>query len=177
MGGKSLKMEKVLDAKETEALASCLCDVLGVRGCLEPGDVDRFKLVVKYGEQGVTAKLKIGYPAERAPEGATDDECIDPTEERVKYDKLKKRMKKSFKAIVESVEQGEPLPAEAVESFVADSAVMVSFPGYGDQYYKEYMKAHKAFVAACGDGDPEAIREAVEALAYCKDRCHALYKD
>jgi XXXCH domain-containing protein len=52
---------------------------------------------------------------------------------------------------------------------------MVSYPGYGDEYYESYIKACEAFKAAFESGDVAKMHETIDVLVHEKSRCHAKY--
>lgn len=92
------------------------------------------------------------------------------------YDDLKERMDKDFKAMRETLEQGAlPDPVQA-RRFVADSSLMTSYPGKGDEFYPEYDQAVQRFVTAMEHGGLQEVRDAVDVLRSLKKRCHDIYK-
>lgn len=97
--------------------------------------------------------------------------------EKKEYKKLKKRMKKSFKELKKAAEEG-ALPAEeTVNEFLQDSEQMVSFEGYGDEMYDEYIRHCEQFREAFGKGEIEPFREAVLALDRIKEDSHLAFKN
>lgn len=105
--------------------------------------------------------------------------CLPPKEggqsAKPKYKRLKKRMKSSFKLIFKMLHEDQAPPQAAVDSFVADSRLMCTYPGYGDEYYAEYLAATDEFEAAFAAGAVEPMRAAAVKLANLKGRCHAKY--
>jgi XXXCH domain-containing protein len=95
---------------------------------------------------------------------------------KIKYKALKKRMKKPWKIIKDSAEMKTMPPADIVESFLEDSALMITYPGKGDEYYKPYAVAHEAFAAAWRAGDVEAMAHAVNRMDHLKEACHDVHK-
>lgn len=67
---------------------------------------------------------------------------------RPSYKSLKKRMRSSFKALRQAVQAGTMPHPEAAASFLADSLLMVEYPGYGDEHYAAYRTATEALRAA-----------------------------
>lgn len=67
---------------------------------------------------------------------------------RPSYKSLKKRMRSSFKALRQAVQAGTMPHPEAAASFLADSLLMVEYPGYGDEHYDAYRTATEALRAA-----------------------------
>ena len=134
-------------------------------------DFRKIKITVKneYGQIGLKAKFKAAKPC--APEVIGEDGVpVKP-----KYKDLKKRMRGSFKILVKMIHDNSVPPREAVDAFLADSALMVTYPGYGDEYYESYAGACERFKAAYESGDLEAMHAAVDELVHEKSRCHAKY--
>ena len=50
---------------------------------------------------------------------------------------------------------------------------MVTYPGYGDEYYESYARACQALKTAFDSGDVERMHQAVDGLIHEKSRCHA----
>ncbi len=95
---------------------------------------------------------------------------------KLKYKDLKKRMKKPFKKIRETLSDGKLPPADTVRGFLADSALMVSCKGYGDEYYEAYNVACERFGRAFQAGDLSACWDAADELERLKSDCHDRYK-
>jgi len=197
MSSKSVKFERVLsDAELGPALQALLAlmtppaptqdtaqdtaqgqtpDASPASPPLTAADVCKIKFIVKREFGEVQAKLKVepmrpGCPCD--PEAG----CVTTANEPEKYSRLKKRMKNSFKAICSSLEAGR-LPAdEAVASFLADSDVMVCYPGHGDEFYLEYSRNCRDLAQAWEARDLAAMADAARALEVRKNECHDRYK-
>lgn len=170
--GKENRIDKYIAENELPDFLRQLADALEKGGegefvCVE--DYKKFKLSAKkeFGQISIKAKFKADKPCE--VETGTG-EAVKP-----KYKYLKKRMKSSFKMLIKMAHDGELPPAEAVESFMEDSRLMVTYPGYGDEYYDEYIKVCEAFHKAYKAGDVESVRQNVDRLALLKGQCHAKY--
>lgn len=150
-----------------------------------PSDFHKFKLKAKesYGQLEVKLKVSDGEvctvrdedtaePGIEAPEdgGLPDEKSAKPS-----YKKLKERMKRSFKMIFRMIHDDELPPRAAVEEFLKDSALMVTYPGYGDEYYEEYSRVCSAFSEAFEAQDMDALHETVDQLQALKSHCHARY--
>ena len=96
--------------------------------------------------------------------------------EKPKYKTLKKRMKSSFKMIREALESDHMPMAPILESFIRDSELMVSYPGYGDEYYEAYRNLCSHFSEACNRGDLGALKSLTIELNRMKSDCHKRYK-
>jgi XXXCH domain-containing protein len=93
-----------------------------------------------------------------------------------KYKDLKKRMKRSFRAIRQALREGRTPPAEATASFLADAGLMTGYSGKGEEFYEEFKEACRAFSEACASGDLNRMGEAAEELRRQKRRCHDRHK-
>jgi XXXCH domain-containing protein len=172
--GNDMTISKYLDPKELAGFFRDLADAVENGGHDEFACVDDFrkiKVVVKneYGQIGLKAKFKASKPCEPEVVGE-DGEVVKP-----KYKDLKKRMRGSFKMLVKMAHDGQMPPKEAVDAFLADSALMVTYPGYGDEYYESYGKACAELKAAFESGELERMHSAVDTLVHEKSRCHAKY--
>ena len=170
------KLSKYVDQKGLADFFRSLADAV------EKGDADEFaciddfkkiKIGIKneFGQINLKARIKGGKTCEPPLEG----EAGEGTRAKPKYSTLKKRMRSSFKMLVNMIHDGNVPPREAVEAFLADSALMVTYPGYGDEYYESYTAICANFKAAFDSGDIEKMHAAVDALVHEKSRCHAKY--
>lgn len=163
---------KYLTAEELAAFFRQLADAVENGGRDEFACVDDFrkiKISVKneYGQISLKAKFKSAGPC--APEDG------DGGTAKPKYKDLKKRMRGSFKILVKMVHDGAFPPREAVDAFLADAALMVTYPGYGDEYYESFTSVCAEFKAAHDSGDLAGMHAAVDKLVHEKSRCHAKY--
>ncbi|MDD3312131.1 GAK system XXXCH domain-containing protein [Pseudodesulfovibrio sp.] len=174
--GSSIKLRKYVDRQGLAAFLRELADAVENGGSDELACLDGFqelKLGVKdeFGQLKVKAKIK---PAGACEESEGEEPLADGTT-RPKYKTLKKRMKTSFNVLVKTLHEGLVPPREAADAFLADAALMVTYPGYGDEYYESFSRACAAFAAACESGDVPAMHQAIDALVHEKSRCHAKY--
>jgi len=89
-----------------------------------------------------------------------------------KFRPLKKMMQQTFARINRSV-QAEIMPEKPVLSeFVEQVRIMVSYPGFGDAAYPQFLSASEALAAASARGDREGVEEAVQAILILQNRCH-----
>lgn len=176
--GTDTKATRHMDMQELPAFFRLLADALEKGGDGEFANIDdfrKFKISGKneFGQVTVKAKFKSGGECEADDRGEESDEC--QTAGMPKYKHLKKRMRSSFKLVFKLIHEGQTPPAEAVESFLADSDLMIAYPGYGDEYYAQYAKACAEFKAAFESGDLARMGETIDAIAHEKSRCHAKY--
>ena len=168
------KMNQHADAKGVADFLRLLAENIENGGrdefaCLE--DFRKIKIGIKneFGQLSMKVRIKAAKPCE----GMTEDS--EAAEGKLKYSSLKKRMKSSFRVLVNMIHEGNVPPREAVDAFLADSALMVTYPGYGDEFYDHYILVCDEFKAAYESGDMEKMNTAVDALIHEKSRCHAKY--
>jgi len=82
-------------------------------------------------------------------------------------------MKRDFKDIGASLAAGAAPHADTLAAFVADSRLMTTYRGKGDEHYPDYLAAVDRFEAAWAAGDQETTARAYRELALCKKACHA----
>lgn len=136
-------------------------------------DGDGFFLKVK--GQAVKAERE-DFDDDDFDEDDFDSDTDEKPQGKIKYKSLKKRMKKTWKVIKDSARTNTLPPENVVESFLDDSALMITYPGKGDEYYKPYAVAHEAFAAAWRAQDVEALGHAVKRLDHLKEACHDIHK-
>jgi XXXCH domain-containing protein len=93
-----------------------------------------------------------------------------------KYTSLKKRMQVYFKAMRESVAAGNMPSREIVSVFLSDSEKMVSYQGFGDEFYGPYMQICQRLREAVDADDQALTAAAVSELAQARKSCHERYK-
>lgn len=141
----------------------------------DPGEFKKLKISVKRDLAGFTLKYKSKTLYKRTDLNEEEAEAPED-EEPITYKKLKKRMKESFKSMMESL-MAEALPADAaVMSFLQDSKLMLSFPEKGGEYYDDYDVACTSFAGAFESGNLDACKSAINALDRLRKECHSRYK-
>lgn len=175
-----MKINKYVDQTELAGFLRELADAVenggeGELACVN--DFKKLKIAIKneFGQINVKLKIKAADTCEEEGVEAPTAEAAEAGQAKPKYKHLKKRMKSSYKMIVKMIHDGEVPPAEAVESFLADSDLMVTYPGYGDEYYDDYITVCEAFKKAYESGDLAKMDEAIGAISHEKSRCHAKY--
>ena len=119
-----------------------------------------------------SAKAMARPKTDRAPKPSYTSDRM----EKPKYKTLKKRMKSSFKLIREALESNQMPMAAILESFIRDSELMVTYPGYGDEFYEAYRNLCSRFSEACSKGDLGAVKSLAIELNQMKSDCHKRYK-
>jgi len=146
------------------------------------------KLSVKHGMgETLFVKLSVKFPKPPKAVGTAmpgetgdsdypgDDDGEDESGALPKYKSLKKHMKQTFKAIGAALAAGQMPPALEAQSFIADSRLMVSYPGKGDEFYAAYLEKTEAFQAALDAADIEAMKSLYQDLVQLKRDCHSRY--
>ncbi len=89
-----------------------------------------------------------------------------------KYRPLKKRLRGFYNKIKAALNRG-TLPNSAILSdFMALTQIMVSYPGFGDDYYDYFRKSCLAFEKACRENDLSKAQEAFSTIMQLKHDCH-----
>lgn len=118
----------------------------------------------------LTVRLKDPAPAPDGPSPA-----LASLRDKPRYKDLKKRMRRSFKAVETALAAGRTPETDALAAFVADSRLMTTYPGRGDPDYPAYDAAVERLEAAAAGGDLPAMTQAVAALRRLKKECHSRY--
>lgn len=103
-------------------------------------------------------------------------ECGSTQEADISYKQLKKRMQATFRTLLTAARTSTMPQQATVDLFVEDSHTMISFSGYGDEFYNKYMEAVHALEEAFKQQDVAAVSAAIEELSAQKTACHARYK-
>ncbi|NDV19286.1 GAK system XXXCH domain-containing protein [Pseudodesulfovibrio sp. JC047] len=153
-----------------------LADALENGGTGELTCVDDFKKFkikgrIDFGQVRLDMKFSSAQECLAPPE----IECEECGAFKPAYKDLKKQMKSSFKTLVKMIHEGVEPPRPAVESFLDDAALMVTYAGYGDEYYDAFTAACSTFREAYESGDITRMHTAIDALLHEKGRCHAKY--
>lgn len=125
---------------------------------------------------GLSVRLGVKFPAAAGalPGEPGEDDAEDEGEGALpRYKSLKKHMKQTFRAIGAALAAGQLPPALEAASFIADSKLMVSYPGKGDEFYAEYLERTEAFEAALAAGDVQALTAHYHELNRLKRECHS----
>jgi XXXCH domain-containing protein len=89
-----------------------------------------------------------------------------------KYRPLKKMLKKSVKSITGSVASKQLPAALVVDDFMAQVKVMISYQGFGDEYYSVFMAACEALYKAYLKNDQPLFAECFAVVVSLKKECH-----
>jgi XXXCH domain-containing protein len=129
------------------------------------------KITLEANRSNILVKIKYKVSGQRMA-GAKGDKV----DGLLAYRRLKRRMRGTFKEIFTLVHEDRLPPRETVDSFLADSALMVTFPGLGAPYYREYERACLAFAQAYERADMGLLHQTCDQLDQIKSHCHNRYK-
>lgn len=175
------KLEKDLNRDELAAFLRQLADEAQKGALSFPGGsvglsgMKALKITIKDAGPGLKAKVRIRFPKPETPDAPREGRApaLQASPGRPRYKSLKKRMKRDFKDIGAALAAGFAPKPELVAAFAADSRLMTTYKGKGDEAYPAYLEAVSAFAAAAAAGDVEAMVPAYRELAAGKKRCHA----
>ncbi len=158
-------LRKLADTLEDES------DDLGEYG-ISLAELVKFKIKVDLGQDDA---LEVKFTGKGLKVCGADDPCGSGVVCE-SYSKLKKRMQVYFKAMRESVSRAEMPSREIVSVFLSDSEKMVSYHGYGDEFYPAYVSLCDRLRMACDTENLAQAAAVVEELAQARKSCHARYK-
>ena len=95
---------------------------------------------------------------------------------KTSYKNLKKRMKRTFAGILRNAANYQLPTQKEMDSFVNDSRAMVEFPGYGDEYYQEYMNMVQQMQEAFRQNDARELMYKAQEVNQLQKDCHKRYK-
>ena len=144
----------------------------GLKVSMKEGFGDRMDVKVSVKFPKASRQLLAGQPL---PGGEDPDDDDDDCDSLPKYSSLKKHMKQTFKAIGQALAAGQAPPEAEARSFLADSRLMVSYPGKGEEFYAAYMEQVLAFEAALTAKDTQRMKTSYQELARLKRECHSRY--
>nr|MBF0222045.1 GAK system XXXCH domain-containing protein [Desulfobulbaceae bacterium] len=124
------------------------------------------------GQLELKLKIKDGAALKGAEEAATELEDASSNS----YKLLKNKMSQTFKTIGRAVSEKRLPPAETVESFLREVEQMVSFPGFGDEYYDEFINLCRELERRYAEGKIEAVVELHGRILSQTKQCHRRYK-
>lgn len=146
-------------------------DDLGEYG-ISLAELVKFKIKVDLGQDDT---LEVKFTGKGSKVCEADDPCGSGVVSE-SYSKLKKRMQVYFKAIRESVNRAEMPSREIVSVFLTDSERMLSYHGYGEEFYPAYAELCDRLRAACDSENMADTAAVVEELIQSKKSCHDRYK-
>lgn len=92
-----------------------------------------------------------------------------------KFRPLKKQLRKQIKLIGQAVDS-EQLPSKnSLEEFLDLVRVMISYPGFGDDYYEEFLATCLDLQNAFKRKDKELFKKTYARVIFLRNRCHKKY--
>lgn len=85
-------------------------------------------------------------------------------------------MGETFKTIGACLSDNRLPDQETVQTFIRDALLMVSYPGYGDEYYESFVAACQRFSDACEHSDWNGAQVGYSEIDQLKKDCHDRYK-
>lgn len=132
----------------------------------------KFKIKVDLGQDDT---LEVKFTGKGLKVCGADDSCGSGVVCE-SYSKLKKRMQVYFKAMRESVARAEMPSREIVSVFLSDSETMMTYSGYGDEFYPAYADLCVRLRTAFDEENLAETTSLVNEMAQAKKTCHARYK-
>ena len=89
---------------------------------------------------------------------------------------LKKRMSKSFKAMLNTMDDGRLPTLDSVASWCKDAALMVTMLDQGKEHFQSFQGKCQELMESVKKGRLEAAKAAAEGLNRMRKECHSRYK-
>lgn len=89
-----------------------------------------------------------------------------------KFRPLKKSLRTHYKKIQADLGQERLPDAALLSDFIALTKIMISYPGFGDEYYEDFSKACLSFKEACKQNNLSLARKSFELIMRIKHECH-----
>lgn len=186
MGSSKQKIEFLLTKEEVPDWLHTMADAVAAGvlpqsggSAIDLGGCRSLKISLKDSGPQMRAKISVSFhrpSLEGAIEGRPETiREVQPGHEgpHPKYKSLKKHMKQTFRALGQAIMAGNLPPALEASSFIADSKLMVTYAGKGDEFYAAYLEKTEAFEAALASGNMEALTALYQDLARLKRECHS----
>ena len=94
----------------------------------------------------------------------------------LKFRPLKKNLRQSFNEIRHIIESGKLPDKKIVGQFQDEVSLMVSYPGFGDQFYGPFKEACLKLLALHEANDIEGFQKQVASIRSLKKQCHGQFK-
>ncbi len=128
--------------------------------------IKRIKISLSPGPEGIAFEQKLKVHRRDSPAVPAGE---------LKFKPLKKRMRRTFKAMRAMVEEGHPPPVQMVERFVADTDRMCELAKVDDPAYQEFRDELERFQASVAQGESESLESRLQTLRAMEHACHARY--
>ncbi len=181
--GSGQKIKQMVSADELithlEALLSFFKGEAMPENGPEMKNFEEIKVEIRPADGQFEFKMKVKHPeVKEKPETKKEGQKEKPKKAKAafKYSTLKKRMKKTFKELMQVSSEERLPPEEAVSAFLEDSEKMVQFKGKGDEDYPAYNTACGMLKSAWKTGDAALLQKALNELDAVAKTCHDKYK-
>ncbi|MDD5759684.1 MAG: GAK system XXXCH domain-containing protein [Desulfobulbaceae bacterium] len=180
MGDKKIAIDKTLSSNQIAAFLRLLADELEGKDNAEPNEFGnqlhgfnklKISLIKQEGGQ-LSLRLKI-KDSPKTPPAATS-QFIDTAEQE--YRPFKQQYKATFTELTSCAHSGLLPAAELLARFMSESRKLISFQGFGDPCYDDYIQACLAMEQAVKDGELAHFQEKFSVLNALKKSCHQRYK-
>lgn len=180
-----IKVDKVLDGPEAAAFLKKLADflegnkiVVGDTEVEMANPISVEQLLDVDGDR-IIFDLKFEYRQnveELIPITDSDKPGGVERDPKVSLKKLKKRMAKSFKNILDYLQGGDLPKIEQVVAFCGDADVMTDSMKAGEEHFADFKDKCKDLLECVEKGDIEAAKNTAGSLNQMRKDCHAAYK-
>jgi len=93
-----------------------------------------------------------------------------------KFRPLKKNLQKTFKKIRQCIQFNDWPDKATMEQFQIEIEIMVSYPGFGDEYYDNFLANCRELVHLFSKGDIKVFQKQYEKIAALRKDCHNRYR-
>ena len=181
MTDQSVEFERKYSVEEAAGFLRKLADTIEQGGSDSLPDFDigidefkKLKVTLTRHNDSIKFKARIKY---YTPETIVGDiPTKQQSSENMKFTTLKKMMGKNFKAMGEILGKNELPSRFMVQTFLGESQLMISYPGYGDEFYQAYIAACHDFEKSFLSGDIAAVQKHYSSLIAMKNACHSRNK-
>nr|MBF0223081.1 GAK system XXXCH domain-containing protein [Desulfobulbaceae bacterium] len=94
----------------------------------------------------------------------------------LKFRPLKKDLHHWFKQLRYATESGKLPDLKTVEQFLAGVTLMVSYPGFGDEFYSSFKAACDSLLPLLKSGDINSFEKQITTIHDLKKQCHLRFK-
>ena len=182
MSGKEMKFEKVMSFENATDFLRVLAQMIEQANMEESkefhltfDDLKKMKLELKREGDQLHLKAKVKTVAAGTVCGEGSGEELEAGG-KPKYKTVKKRMEKCFKSMGDALKKGNMPEKSEMDLFIADSELMVGYPGKGDEHYDQYAKLCVQLNVAYENADLAAMKEKYAELKAMEKLCHEQYK-
>ncbi|HFQ81734.1 MAG TPA: GAK system XXXCH domain-containing protein [Desulfobacterales bacterium] len=93
-----------------------------------------------------------------------------------KFRPLKHQLQKVFKELRFSILDNKPPAATQVIEFIQLTEIMISYPGFGDENYADFLAACRQLGRLTPDTPLPVWRQHLDAVAAQRSRCHQSFR-